>query len=182
MAGVTASSGTAANKFNLPWNLDIDVNNNLYIADSSNSRIQKWFYGATSGTTIAGTGVNGSSASQLYNPRTVAANGGNIYVADSGNYRVQRFLNGSTTGVTVASSRLGEVMWVEFDNYGNIFTTDMGNNTIWKNQTVFASGGGLNGPQGTAVLANGSIYITNTQQHTVLLWNPGECVTDEAHR
>ena len=176
VAGATGSVGNAANRFNLPWNIDLDANNTLYVADNSNSRIQKWLFGALSGTTIAGTGVNGSSSTQLYNPRTVVSNGDSIYVADSGNFRVQRFANGSTTGVTVASSRLGEVMWVEIDSYGNIFTTDMSNNTIWKNQTVFASGGGLNGPQGTAVLANGSIYITNTQAHTVLLWNPGKYV------
>ena len=63
-----------------------------------------------------------------------------MYVADSGNNRVQMFVNGSTTGVTVASNRLGSVMWVEIDSSNNIYTTDMSNNTIWKNQTAFATG------------------------------------------
>lgn len=112
----------------------------MYVADNSNARIQKWLYGASSGTTIAGTTVSGSTATQLFNPRSVWVDDKNVYVADSGNNRVQMFVNGSTTGITVASSRLGSVMWVEIDDYNNIYTTDMGNNTIWKNQTAFASG------------------------------------------
>jgi sugar lactone lactonase YvrE len=67
-------------------------------------------------------------------------NNDNLYVADSGNYRVQMFVGGSTTGITVASSHLGTVMWVQIDSSGNIYTTDMSNNTIWKNQSAFASG------------------------------------------
>jgi sugar lactone lactonase YvrE len=110
------------------------------VADNNNARIQKWPYGSTSGTTIAGTMVSGSSATQLSSPRAVVAYGNTIYVADSGNYRIQAFLNGSTTGVTVVSSRLGTVMSMEIDSSGNIYMSDMGNNTIWKNQTAFASG------------------------------------------
>lgn len=112
----------------------------MYVADNSNSRIQKWLFGASSGTTIAGTNINGSTPTQLYNPRAVWVAGRNIYVADSGNNRVQMFVNGSTTGITVASSRLGSVMWVQLDSFNNIYTTDMSNNTIWKNQTAFATG------------------------------------------
>lgn len=84
--------------------------------------------------------MNGSTATQLFNPRTVWVAGKNIYVADSGNNRVQMFVNGSAAGVTVASNRLGTVMWVEIDSSNNIFTVDMSNNTIWKNQTAFATG------------------------------------------
>ena len=77
--------------------------------------------------------------------------GNAIYVADSGNNRVLLFVNGSTIGVTVASNRLGTVMSVEIDNYGNIYTTDMSTNTIWKNQSAFASG----------------IYIFRILDHTI---------------
>ena len=140
IAGTTGVAGTGTNQFNLPWNIFLDSSNTLYVADNSNSRIRRYYFGASTGTTIAGTGVNGSTATQLYNPRTVVADGNNIYVADSYNYRVQRFANGSLTGATVASSRLGIVMSVELDNQGNIYTTDMSNNTVWKNETVFASG------------------------------------------
>lgn len=112
----------------------------MYVADSINARIRRYYFGASTGTTIAGSTTNGSSSTQLNNPRTVFPYGDTIYVADSQNYRVQRFTNGSMTGVTVASNQLGMVMWVELDTNGNIYTVDMGNNTIWKNQTVFASG------------------------------------------
>ena len=118
----------------------LDSSNTLYVADYNNARIQKWLYGATSGTTIVGTMTSGSSATQLSSPRAVVVYGNCIYVADSGNYRVQAFSNGSATGVTVVSGRLGIVMSMEIDSSGSIYMTDMSNNTIWKNQTAFASG------------------------------------------
>jgi hypothetical protein len=44
---------------NGPTYMYMDSNNNLYIADSGNQRVQFWSYGASYGTTIAGvTGRN----------------------------------------------------------------------------------------------------------------------------
>lgn len=40
----------------------------------------------------------------------------------------------------------------------------------------FHSGSGLNGPQGMTIMPNGSIFITNTQAHTVLMWHPGKLI------
>ncbi|CAF5162608.1 unnamed protein product, partial [Rotaria magnacalcarata] len=40
IAGVTAVSGSAVNKLNSPQSLTLDSNLNLYVADTSNNRIQ----------------------------------------------------------------------------------------------------------------------------------------------
>lgn len=140
VAGIVGSSGSAANQFNLPWNVYLDSNNTMYIADTNNHRIQKWLYGATSGTTIVGTGTSGSTSTQLNAPRSVWIQASNMFVADSANNRVQMFVSGSTTGTTVASTGLGTVYFVQLDSLGNIYTTDYSNSKIWKNASTFASG------------------------------------------
>ncbi|CAF1665204.1 unnamed protein product, partial [Didymodactylos carnosus] len=59
VAGVTSTSGAAANLLNFPYDVFIDSQNVMYIADSSNNRIHRWLLNVTSGN---GTTVAGSSA------------------------------------------------------------------------------------------------------------------------
>ncbi|CAF1482946.1 unnamed protein product, partial [Rotaria sordida] len=106
-AGVTGSTGTAANELSLPFGLFLDSSDSLYIADYGNSRVQKWLTGASSGSTVAGqvTGVGGSGASDLSGSAGVAVDSsGNIYVADTLNHRVQRWASGASSGTTVAGT------------------------------------------------------------------------------
>ncbi len=49
-----AVKGTNMSDLSGPTYMYIDSNDNLYIADSGNHRIQFWTYGASYGTTIAG--------------------------------------------------------------------------------------------------------------------------------
>jgi hypothetical protein len=41
-SGRTGSSGSSGFQLNLPMDLIVDLNGNIYIADAGNSRIQKW--------------------------------------------------------------------------------------------------------------------------------------------
>ena len=102
--------GTNANQLSWPFGICLDNANNLYVADASNNRVQKFPAGSTSstnGVTVAGGNlINGSGAAQLNWPNSVAVDAaGNIYVSDKNNNRVQKFLAGSTAGtngITVA--------------------------------------------------------------------------------
>ena len=49
------TQGTNISDLNGPTYITIDSNDNLYIADSGNQRVQLWNYGATYGQTVAGT-------------------------------------------------------------------------------------------------------------------------------
>lgn len=86
--------GSAANQLSYGTRMGIwlDANDNLYIADGGNHRIQKWAAGATTGVTVAGGNGQGGSANQLNRPQDVCTDkSGNIYVLDAMNYRAQKF-------------------------------------------------------------------------------------------
>lgn len=181
----TGTSGSGANQLNNPWNIYLDPQTDiLYIADSQNHRIVKWLPNATSGITIIGTGSAGSLANQLNTPKDVFVDSSNnIYVADTNNQRVQFFPNGSTSGSTISTGwSIGAVYGV-FAYNKSIYACDYGNGAVWNNGTAVAGNQGLgsnpnqlNHPQGFTVdtLYNRStMYIANSQQHTIVQWLPG---------
>ena len=70
----------------------MDKYGNLYVADTSNNRIQMFCPDAVFGLTVAGTGESGRGNQQLMFPYDVAFDSKmNLYVADTWNNRIQRF-------------------------------------------------------------------------------------------
>ncbi len=51
-----ATGGSSANQLKQPSRVLVESNGDIFVADSGNHRIQFWANGASSGTTIAGTG------------------------------------------------------------------------------------------------------------------------------
>ena len=104
IAGVVGQSGTAANQLTAPFDLLVDESYTLYITDSYNHRIQRWSYGASSGTTVAGraNGTAGADPSSFdYPAGLIVDTNKNIYVADGANGRVQFWPAGATNGTTI---------------------------------------------------------------------------------
>jgi uncharacterized protein (TIGR03437 family) len=83
----------------------VDLNGNLYIADSGNHRIRRVSNGII--TTVAGTGTRGFSgdsapatAAQLNQPSGIALDSaGNLYIADTFNLRIRKVTNGTITTI-----------------------------------------------------------------------------------
>jgi len=201
--GVTVAggngAGTAANQLNAPYDVFVDNNNDVYIADYSVGRIQKWAAGASSGTTVAGGNGNGPAANQLNGPSDIFVDdSGNIYVADYNHYRIQKWAPGATSGITVAGgngagSAANQISGVNggsngifVDASGNIYIADYTNNRIQKWATGASSGitvvGGngagsaanqLNGPNGVFVDGNNNIYIADEYNYRIQKWAPG---------
>ena len=97
-AGYSGDGGNAVSaQVNAPRGIFVDINNDLYIADTNNHRIRKVRNSNNIITTLAGTGSGGYSgdggaatAAQLSGPRAVSADGaGNLYIADTGNHRLR---------------------------------------------------------------------------------------------
>lgn len=103
VAGTSESPGNSSNQLDTPLDVIFDYENNLYVADYLNHRVQKYRLGTTTGQTIAGTGILGSSPSQLNKPiRLVLDSNRNLYVSDANNHRIQFWPYGAMNATTVA--------------------------------------------------------------------------------
>ncbi|CAF1361079.1 unnamed protein product [Didymodactylos carnosus] len=191
VAGTTGTNGTLPNQLNLPYGIFIDSNNDLYVADYKNHRIQKWLSGASTGTTIAGLTncTSGSTSNHLYYPTAVYVDrkNQNLYIDDSGNHRVQLWNNSATNGATVAgttgnagngSNQLSYIYGIWVDSNENIYVTDRDNYRVMKWTSGNASSGTivvnqrnvqLNMPYGIYLdeISN-SVYISDSAIHTIM--------------
>ena len=108
----------------------------LYVADSNNSRIQRFDFGQRNGTTVA---INGlSSLIGLNYPTGVVVDGkGYLFIVDSGNNRIIgqgpngfRCVAGCSNTSGMNNDQLSLPTSMGFDSYGNIFVADQNNSRI----------------------------------------------------
>ena len=91
-AGIPGRLGNSSAQLFNPQGVTMDKYGNLYVADTSNNRIQMFCPDAVFGLTVAGTGESGRGNQQLMFPYDVAFDSKmNLYVADTWNNRIQRF-------------------------------------------------------------------------------------------
>jgi len=167
VAGLPGSSGSADGtgsvaRFNQPAGVAVDKTTGVvYVADSGNHTIRKIAPGGVV-TTIAGlAGTSGStdgtgSAARFNRPGGVAVDAaGIVYIADSFNSLI-RSMNAAGTVTTLAGG------------IGGIFNgTGDGVGTAAR----------FNNPQGIAVDSAGTIYVADTNMHTIRQITPGNVVT-----
>ncbi|CAF1540929.1 unnamed protein product [Adineta steineri] len=111
IAGNPGYYGTDSNSLDWPHFMALDeVRGALYVADSTNNRIQKFIIGGNeTGIKVAGGNGAGLNLNQLSDPCGVwvTRNGQTLYIADSNNNRVMRWNLGDTQGSVVAGSATG---------------------------------------------------------------------------
>ncbi|CAF4329102.1 unnamed protein product [Adineta steineri] len=101
VAGQLASAGSSASQFNYPQDVYIDSNNNMYVSDCLNNKVQKFINGSTIGLTFAGLSASaGAALNQLNYPRHFSVDPSQtyMYIVDYNNNRVMRYPMNSTTG------------------------------------------------------------------------------------
>jgi sugar lactone lactonase YvrE len=211
--GSNDGSGAAARFFN-PIGIAIDNTGTLYVADAVNSTVRK-ITPAGMVSTLAGSArvtgsADGSGAAARFNtPYGVAIDGaGNAYVADTYNNTIRVItpagvvstlagsagVVGSADGTGAAASFNGP-SGVATDGVGNVYVSDMYNNTIRKITSAgvvstFAGSAGAGGstdgigaaasfslPFGLATDAVGNVYVVDMGDSTIRKITPAGAVS-----
>ncbi|RPD96507.1 T9SS C-terminal target domain-containing protein [Aureibaculum marinum] len=138
-----------------PTGLALDGKGNLFISDSGNERIRKVNLSTGIITTIAGTGETGffgedidATKAQLANPLGLAIDkSGDLYVVDRGNNMIRKISMSTGKISTIAgngeagydgdgdlarNAKLANPTGLAFNNAGDLYVVDRGNNRIRK--------------------------------------------------
>lgn len=154
-AAFSGDGGPATSaSLNFPIGLALDGAGNLFIADSTNSRVRKVDTGGAI-TTVAGNGTFGFSgdggpatAASVAGPNGVTIDTvGNLFIADTSNQRIRKVdhatqmistvVGNGTAGFSgdggpATSASLFNPFSVEVDSAGNLLIGDLGNNRVRK--------------------------------------------------
>ena len=158
--GFSGAGGPATTaRLRFPKRVAVDASGNLFIADTSNSRIRRVEAAKGVITTVAGSGTHGFSgdggpatSASLARPRGVAVDAsGNLYIADTNNHRIRRVdaatgvitivvgdapLGFSGDGGAATSAGLTRLEGVGVDALGNLLIADTQNNRIRRVDTA----------------------------------------------
>ena len=139
--------GVEKGKFNRPFSIALDHNQQIYISDMFNNRIQVF---DRNGHFIREWGGTGQGAGQLFRPTGITVDKqGRVYVVDMGNYRIQVF------------SSEGEFI-TQWGSKG-VGNGQFGGNATW--QSLFDLE--VNGPMDIAVSDQGRVYVADTWNRRV---------------
>ena len=192
------SSGSATNQLNSPSDVFIDVNDNIYVSEIYNNRIQRFPSGSTGGTnatTVAGGNGNGYAANQLQAPYGFTLDASNnIYITNSFAHRIDKWLNGASSGTTIAgvSASFGSSATqfnlpkrMALDKCGNMYIADSYNHRVQKfapgsTVGITVAGGNGNGstanqlsyPTDVALDDAGNLYVCDNENNRIQKFAP----------
>ena len=139
------SQGKGNGQFQDPRGIAVDEAGNVYVADSGNHRIQKF---DSSGSFLTQWGSQGDGPGQFQEPWGVAVTAeGHVYVADTWSHRIQKF---DAEGKFL-------ITWGGYRATGGAAVGEEG--FFW-------------GPRDIAVDAAGNVYVTDTGNKRVQVFNP----------
>ena len=136
VAGI-GCNGLTSYMLRSPSGIFVDINLDLYVADSGNDRIQLFREGQLNGTTVVGNGAPNTTT--LNYPTGIVLDGQKyLFIVDQNNHRIvrsgpngYRCIVGCYRGGS-GSNQLLRPYSMAFDSVGNIFVSDEGNDRIQK--------------------------------------------------
>ncbi|MGA2090247.1 MAG: NHL repeat-containing protein [Endomicrobiales bacterium] len=218
----------AANTLSRPSGVSVDNFGNVWVADSGNNRVLKYGLPMNNGINaklvlgqidfISDIG-NSAAANTLFNPIGVSVDpAGNVWVADYGNNRVLQYNRPTSNGENadmvlgqenvissainqggpVGANTLNGPTAISFDDSGNVWVVDLGNNrvlqynnpagngvsaslvlgqsdfvsNVWnRSEQKITTANMLSAPYGVSVDASGNVWVTDQSNHRILTYN-----------
>jgi len=175
------SYGTGEEQLQSPHSIAFDADNNAYII--AGGGIKKF---DSEGNLLTAWGALGTYDGEFNNPTDVTVDGaGNVYVADSYNNRIQKFDGTGTFLLKWGSQGFGEGQFQQpsgltIDTDGNIYVTE------WNRPIQMFDGSGnllakstdtFYGCNGIAVDADGTVYVANSDDHCVRVFERSQVPT-----
>ncbi len=178
------TAGSASGQLKAPQGIALTSGGNIWVADTGNSRIQK--FGPT-GILLNNVSGEGSEPGKLKEPAAIAiAPDGSIWVADTGNNRIEQWNSSLALVRTIGKEGSGGAEFkapaaIFADPSGNIWVGDQKNNRIEE----FAEGGkyfgqfgaagsgkfSFSAPMGIAVDNGGSIWVADIGHSKIQRWS-----------
>jgi len=130
---------TVQNGWKLPQQIAVDDERNIYVADTGNSRIQKFTH---EGQFLSSWGTNGVENGELQSPVGIAIYENNVYVVDEERHTVQKFDNDGNFilkwgGYGTENGQFIEPRGITIDSNGIVYVADSKNHRI----QIFTSDG-----------------------------------------
>jgi len=184
--------GNDTGQFDYPSGIDIDSSGNVYVVDSNNKRVQKFF---KTGENIEEFGKEGSNGERFKNPLGIEVDSlGNVYVSDVEANTIQQFtIDGQykreigTTGS--GNGQFNDPSGIDIDKDGNVYVVDRQNDRIQKltKDGEYIQEWGITGngkgqfdyPIGISIDYLGYVYISDTNNHRIQKFtNNGQYITE----
>jgi sugar lactone lactonase YvrE len=156
-------TGSGDGQLSRPAGMICDKDDNLYVVDSGNNRIQKF---TKDGKFLAKFGKGGSGDGEFNQPWGITLdNDGNIWVADWKNHRAQKL---SPDGKFLMKIGQHGTIPMPSDSYG---VTYLGPYISTSGAAGYPKAGILNHPTDVAVDPDGDIYIADWGNHRVCIFD-----------
>lgn len=141
--------GTALGRFNKPSGIAVDLEGNIYVADTGNNRVQFGLAGTTFVWSIFAGLTQGSALGKVIAPRDIHINAnGDAYVADTGNNRIQ--FAPSTLVWELFNTAL-QPQGVTYNANGFVFYSDTSTNRVMRRPADRSTAAVPVGPQGNTL-------------------------------
>ena len=139
----TPTSGNENGAFDSPYGVTVDESGNIYVADTSNNRVQKF---SDTGNPAYSTqwGTSGPAIGQFNCPYGIFQLAGLVYVADTSNQRLQASDTSGSSQIEWSESgtgdgQVGTPTSIIADGSGNIYVIEQDNHRIskWGGENTF---------------------------------------------
>lgn len=178
------SRGNKNGQFEFPCDVAFDDNNELYVTDSHNHRVQKF---NTHGNYILQFGGEGVSKGKLKYPIGITTHCDKVYIADRQNSRISVFQNNGKFCTVIGQQHLSQYFDISVDTYSELVVADWRHQCIYTftldghcTNTLATKGAGtvqLKEPCSIATDSDGLILIADTCNHCVIIFNEiGNCM------